>query len=42
MCAVEFSANVEVKYEAYMKERTEYLERNKVSLHGMCCILESK
>jgi len=32
MCVVEFSTNVEVKYEAYMKERTEYLEKNKVSL----------
>ncbi|XP_065890306.1 uncharacterized protein [Dysidea avara] len=28
----EFSTNVEVKYEAYMKERIEYLERNKNEL----------
>ena len=31
MTTTEFSANVEVKYNTYMKERTEYLERNKVT-----------
>jgi len=29
---IEFSTNVEMKYEAYMKERTEYLQKNKVNI----------
>ena len=39
VCALEFSTNVEVKYEAYMKERIEYLERNKVC--GVLCTVKN-